>query len=526
MKKILALLLVLSLFSSLGLNISYADSPSNWAKAEVEDLKKTGHFEEERFSDFQKPITRGQFIYFAARLFEVISGEEIVISKDVAFTDTKDIWALKGASVGITDGLSDGRFGPNQLLTREQLATMLIRTLNLCNLSLNPTDGYKFLDDNQISSWAKEAVYLARANGIIDGMGDGNMAPKKSATVEQCIAIINRVLKNSPIDKSDTSPTGTRTLTRSLTKVSDSTLYYGEIKNNLLDGFGVMTDLEGIPYYIGEFKEGQIHGLGFQFAATQTLMGFFEGGKLNGFGLVVDANKGYMVSTFNNNQVDGLLLQLDPNGEVNGAYYKNGKYVQGITEFFSAKKVDIIEFENGEYLGETKNGLPNGVGVFSIYNDDTRMTYVGEFVNGSFHGQGTLIINYNEVYIGSFQNDKFTGNGFVCYRPYNNGYYIGGMKDFQPDSYGVYIYDNGSIRLGSFSNLDIQDRWIYADLDHFYIGDLKDNSKNGRGISYYSFGGVYIGEYKDSLPDGQGTYIDTQGNLYEGLWLEGEFIGE
>ncbi|WP_407646432.1 S-layer homology domain-containing protein [Fusibacter ferrireducens] len=41
--------------------------------------------------------------------------------------DTKALYALKGATVGITSG----KFGPNELLTREQLAAMMVKILTM-----------------------------------------------------------------------------------------------------------------------------------------------------------------------------------------------------------------------------------------------------------------------------------------------------------------------------------------------------------------------------------------------------------
>lgn len=49
---------------------------------------------------YEKDITRGEFIYIAVRMYEVLSGVEIEIDKSIAFTDTNDSYALKGASVG------------------------------------------------------------------------------------------------------------------------------------------------------------------------------------------------------------------------------------------------------------------------------------------------------------------------------------------------------------------------------------------------------------------------------------------
>ena len=57
-----------------------------------------------------------------------------------------------------------------------------------------------------------------------------------------------------------------------------------------------------------------------------------------------------------------------------------------------------------KYVGETKNGFPNGKGTHTLPNGDK---YIGEFWNGKRHGQGTIFwINGNEV-VGEFQNNEY-----------------------------------------------------------------------------------------------------------------------
>ena len=60
----------------------------------------------------------------------------------------------------ITSGIGGGKFGPNILLTREQMATMMVKVLELSNITMKPTS-IPFIDDAQISAYAKVAIYKA-----------------------------------------------------------------------------------------------------------------------------------------------------------------------------------------------------------------------------------------------------------------------------------------------------------------------------------------------------------------------------
>ena len=80
-------------------------------------------------------------------------------------------WA---AAQGIVGGYGNGRFGPNDNITREQLAVMLWRY----NMEPAATDKeLHFSDAAQASGWALEALRWATENGILNGKGNGILDP-------------------------------------------------------------------------------------------------------------------------------------------------------------------------------------------------------------------------------------------------------------------------------------------------------------------------------------------------------------
>jgi len=58
-----------------------------------------------------------------------------------------------------------------------------------------------------------------------------------------------------------------------------------------------------------------------------------------------------------------------------------------------------------------------------------------------------------------------------------------------------------------------------------YVGEWKDGKFNGQGALTFD-GGQYVGEWKDDVPNGQGKMTYLYGNVEEGLWGNGEFLGE
>lgn len=171
------------------------DEPSGWATEGIEQLKDTGIFREEAFKNFKEDITRQEFIYLAVRIYETYAKKEIEIDPKIKFSDTDDIYALKGATVGITTGVGGGKFAPNAKLTREQLAVLMINTLDLFDIHMIENKDYKFVDENDFSSWAKDKIYLAKANNIIGGVGNDTFSSQGNATIEMALIIVWKIFK-------------------------------------------------------------------------------------------------------------------------------------------------------------------------------------------------------------------------------------------------------------------------------------------------------------------------------------------
>ncbi len=102
-------------------------------------------------------------------------------------------WAAEN---GIVTGYSETTFGPNDPVTREQLAAILYRYavykgMSAVTLEQNPS---RFTDADQISAYAVPAMNWAVGKGLING-ADGKLSPKASATRAQVAAIIHRYLE-------------------------------------------------------------------------------------------------------------------------------------------------------------------------------------------------------------------------------------------------------------------------------------------------------------------------------------------
>lgn len=88
---------------------------------------------------------------------------------------------------GITGGIGNGLFGPNQPCTRAQIVTFLWRATG----SPEPKAMSSFADVSTDAYYAK-AVAWAVENGITTGTGDGKFSPDATCTREQAVAFLYR----------------------------------------------------------------------------------------------------------------------------------------------------------------------------------------------------------------------------------------------------------------------------------------------------------------------------------------------
>ncbi len=99
-------------------------------------------------------------------------------------------WAVDN---GVVNGYGDGRFGPDDPVTREQMAAMLYR--NAQAMGLGFTDAWMFPldypDADQVSAWADEAMHWVVMKGIIIGTDKG-LEPKATATEDQLSLVLQR----------------------------------------------------------------------------------------------------------------------------------------------------------------------------------------------------------------------------------------------------------------------------------------------------------------------------------------------
>lgn len=182
-------------------NRTFADIQGHWAQAAIERMAARQIADGMTESDFapEAVLTRAQFAALLTRSLRIPAGTSELPFRDVP----QEAWyrdaVSRALAARLISGVSDTEFAPEQPITREQMAVMLMNAYAYASKaagSAQPavTAPASFKDGAAISGWAQEAVQEAYARGLLEGNPDGTFGPRSQATRAQAITVLNRLL--------------------------------------------------------------------------------------------------------------------------------------------------------------------------------------------------------------------------------------------------------------------------------------------------------------------------------------------
>lgn len=171
----------------------------------------------------------------------------------------------------------------------------------------------------------------------------------------------------------------------------------------------------------------------------------------------------------------------------------------------------------------------------TIYSENDKLTYEGEWSNGVFNGQGTLKTNGASL-TGSFVNGLLTGKGtatwgefvytgdFVNSAPNGIGVlksstyvYSGEVKNNFPNGKGSMCFRHGFLKDGTKGGS------LYP--EPCFTGQFENGKIAGEGVMRYENGDSLKGQWREFLFTGNGKLTLQNGSIYEGDWLNGKLHG-
>lgn len=164
------------------------------------------------------------------------------------------------------------------------------------------------------------------------------------------------------------------------------------------------------------------------------------------------------------------------------------------------REIEVIEYENGTYIGEVINGIREGKGKFHM--DNGAVAY-GDWVDDFMNGEGIYRgVNGEVIYEGNFVNGDMEGDGVL--KTQNGDEFEGVFKDGKLNGKGIIRNSAGKV---------------------YYEGEFLDNKMHGFGIlTLLEDNERYEGEFIDGSPYGNATYYFSNGDRQEGYFVDGRMV--
>lgn len=195
-RMIACLLLATALFGAVPTSASAAfeDVPAgSWAEASITRCVQSGLFQGETATRFGmgKPMTRAAFTVVLCRFF----GWELIAPEHSTYTDVQDParWYYSAVETAFAHGaitLQTENFRPNDAITREEMAVMLVRALGYTALAGKAQEMEIPFTDVTTN---KGYIAMAYEMGIINGTSATTFSPERTATREQAAVMLMRL---------------------------------------------------------------------------------------------------------------------------------------------------------------------------------------------------------------------------------------------------------------------------------------------------------------------------------------------
>lgn len=187
-------------FADGGQNISFSDvKDTDWFYDSVQYVCENGLMNGTGDAVFSPDgtTTRGMIVTILYRMENSPAADS-----DVTFTDVSAgqyyadavAWASEN---DIVNGYGSGQFGPDDPITREQMASVLYRYAQLKGYDIAAEGNISsFSDVENVSAYAVNPMRWAAGNRLISGIGDNMLAPGEMSTRAQTAAILTRFCEN------------------------------------------------------------------------------------------------------------------------------------------------------------------------------------------------------------------------------------------------------------------------------------------------------------------------------------------
>jgi hypothetical protein len=170
--------------------VTLCDIDNHWANAAIQQLVAAGIIAGYPDNTFRPDhtVTRAEFALMIVKALDLQEG------KGQAFADTADHWAhgyiAAAVAAGIVAGYNNEEFGPDDLITREQMAVMIGKAAGLETVA----GELIFNDADTVSDWARGWIAAVTENKLMSGYPDNTFKPRDNAARAEAVTVTAALL--------------------------------------------------------------------------------------------------------------------------------------------------------------------------------------------------------------------------------------------------------------------------------------------------------------------------------------------
>lgn len=174
--------------------VELRDISDNWAFSQIFYLVDKGVVAGYADGTFRpnNPISRAEFITITNRAFGFANTSAIQYT-DVRNSDWFYGEIAKAKAAGYIAGFSDGSMRPNSQISRQEVAAIMARVLNL---DTTVPGELSFVDADSIPDWSRNAIAAMVKGGYISGYPDGKFRPTNAISRAEAAVIISLSIGN------------------------------------------------------------------------------------------------------------------------------------------------------------------------------------------------------------------------------------------------------------------------------------------------------------------------------------------
>ncbi|GGI45610.1 hypothetical protein GCM10008018_13020 [Paenibacillus marchantiophytorum] len=178
---------------------TFADMNGHWAQKDVETLASKMVIDGTTDLTYtpEMQVTRAQFAALLVRGLGLQAESTPSVFTDVAATQWYASEVGTAAKYGLVQGVGEGRFNPDQLITREQMVVMMMKAVQLVQgeSQQEAAANTRFADRDQLSDYARSAVAEAFSKGLVHGKTATTFAPQDAATRAEAAVLIKQAMQ-------------------------------------------------------------------------------------------------------------------------------------------------------------------------------------------------------------------------------------------------------------------------------------------------------------------------------------------